>query len=78
MVGLNEMIKEHLGVELHNSEEALRFGLNGHRPYEPSLQPLRPKTQNALCAGADPGRIHGLTASPSWISSITRKRPGTW
>lgn len=27
MVGLNEMINEHLGVELHDSEESLRFGL---------------------------------------------------
>lgn len=27
MVGLNEMVKEHLGQELHQSEEAMRFGL---------------------------------------------------
>jgi ribonucleoside-triphosphate reductase len=27
MVGLNEMLKEHLGQELHDSEEAMRFGL---------------------------------------------------
>ena len=27
MVGLNEMIQEHMGVELHESEEAMRFGL---------------------------------------------------
>ena len=27
MVGLNEMIQEHMGVELHESEEAIRFGL---------------------------------------------------
>ncbi len=27
MVGLNEMIQEHLGQELHDSEEAMKFGL---------------------------------------------------
>ena len=27
MVGLNEMLKEHIGQELHDSEEAMRFGL---------------------------------------------------
>jgi ribonucleoside-triphosphate reductase len=27
MVGLNEMIKEHMGQQLHDSEEAMRFGL---------------------------------------------------
>ncbi len=27
MVGLNEMVKEHLGQELHDSEEAMKFGL---------------------------------------------------
>jgi len=27
MVGLNEMVQEHLGQELHDSEEAMRFGL---------------------------------------------------
>ncbi len=27
MVGLNEMLKEHIGQELHDSEDAMRFGL---------------------------------------------------
>ncbi len=60
MVGLNELVKIHTGEELHESKRSLKFGLKVIAHMKLITDKFSAAARHALCAGADPGREHGL------------------
>jgi anaerobic ribonucleoside-triphosphate reductase len=77
MVGLNEMVQQHLGQELHDTEEAMRFGLKVIAHMNLLCEYYAEQAQHALCAGADPGRSTAYRFAKLDLK-LSRTRPATW
>ena len=60
MVGLNELVRVHLGQELHDSEAAIKFGLKVIAHMNIVCNKLAEIHGHEVCPGADPGRVHRL------------------
>ncbi len=60
MVGLNELVQYHTGQQLHESKEAIKFGLKVIAYMKKESEEHRREVRHQDAAGADPGGDHRL------------------